>query len=261
MTLFMGSIPLAAPPRALASNSIEGITAVSSKVFNSYVRARLPDGSLKPETYAFGNGGFNVAGPAGADTPGAARDETIDALGFDTISKAMEAPLAGQNYVLTQDPNATNLLIMVFWGTTVGGYHERKGKFRDLLDIKNAALLGFDREGTFAQGFGNNVRSNIVKQVHSQMMDALESNRYFVVLRAFDFQSSLKEKKIRLLWETRFSINQRRNAFDEALPIMAQFASQTFGVDSGGLLMARVSEGRVELGDVKSLGEVNPPQK
>jgi hypothetical protein len=42
---------------------------------------------------------------------------------------------------------------------------------------------------------------------------------------------------------------------------MAQFASQTFGVDSGGLLMARVSEGRVELGDVKSLGEVNPPQK
>jgi hypothetical protein len=113
----------------------------------------------------------------------------------------------------------------------------------------------------FAQGVGNNIRSNIQKQVHSQMMDALESNRYFVILRAFDFQSSWKQKKLKLLWETRFSINQRRNAFDEALPLMAQYASQCFGQDSRGLLLARVSEGRVEVGDLKSLGEVNPPQK
>ncbi len=261
LLLLGGGVLLAAPTGATAADSIEGITAVSSKVFNGYVRARLPDGSFRPETFAFGNGGFIPSGPVGAETPGSARDDTIDNLGFDTISKAMDAPLTGQNYVATQDPNATSLLVMVFWGTTVGGYHERKGKFRDLLDVKNAALLGFDREGAFAQGFGNNIRSNIVKQVHSQMMDALESNRYYVVLRAFDFQSSWKEKKIKLLWETRFSINQRRNPFDEALPVMAQFASQCFGVDSSGLLMARVSEGHVVLGDVKSLGEVNAPQK
>jgi len=262
MKLLLGSvILLAAPTSAPASGTIEGITAVSSKVFNDYARARLPDGSLKPETYAFGTGGFITAGSAGAETPSAQRDETIDNLGFDSIAKAMEPPLSGQNYVLTQDPSATNLLIMVFWGTTVGGYHEKKGKFRDLLDLRNAALLGFDSESVFAQGFGNNIRSNIQKQVHSQMMDALESNRYFVILRAFDFQSSWKQKKLKLLWETRFSINQRRNAFDEALPLMAQYASQCFGQDSRGLLLARVSEGRVEVGDLKSLGEVNPPQK
>jgi len=261
MPLLGAALALAAPVSATAANTITGITAVSSKVFNDYARAKLPDGSAKPETYAFGNGGFIAGGAKGDETPGAARDATIDSLGFDTIAKAMESPLAGQNYVITQDPNATDLLIMVFWGSTVGGYSEKKGKFRDLLDIKNAELLGFDREGTFAQGFGNNIKSNIQKQVHSQMMDALEVNRYFVILRAFDFQSSWKLKKTKLLWETRFSINQRRNAFDDALPLMAQYASQCFGQDSRGLLMARVKDGKVVVGDITSLGEVEPPKK
>lgn len=259
--LLGAAFAFAAPLRAAPANTITGITAVSSKVFNDYARAKLADGSPKPETYAFGSGGLIASGAKGDETPGAMRDNTIDNLGFDVIARAMEAPLSGQGYSISKDPDATDLLIMVFWGTTVGGYHEKKGKFRDLLDIKNAELLGFDREGTFSQGFGNNIRSNIQKQVHSQMMDALEVNRYFVILRAFDFQSSWKQKKTRLLWETRFSINQRRNAFDEALPLMAQYASQCFGQDSGGLLMARVKDGKVVVGDITSLGEIETPKK
>jgi hypothetical protein len=251
----------AAPTPPPAASSIDGITAVSSKLFNGYARAKLPDGSLKPETYAFGVGGFVTAAAAGGETPGPQRDQTIDNLGFDFIAKAIQGPLSAQSYALSVDPNTTNLLVMVFWGTTVGGYHERKGKFRDILDLKNAALLGFDSDPTFSQGFGNNVHSNIQKQVHSQMLNALEVNRYFIILRAFDFQTSWKEKKLKLLWETRFSINQRRNAFDEALPLMAQYASSAFGQDSGGLQLARVSEGRVLIGDIETLGEVNPPKK
>jgi hypothetical protein len=233
---------------------------VSSKVFEGYARVRLPDGSLKPETYTLGNGGFLASGSAGAETPGAQRDPTIDAMGFDAIAKDMEAPLAAQGYVVTQDIDTTNLLIMVFWGTTVGGFSEHKGKFRDLLDLKNAQLLGFDSESTFGPGFGNNIHSNIEKQVHSQMMTALEVNRYFVILRAFDFQAS-KQKKTKLLWETRFSINQRHNAFDVALPGMAQYASQCFGQDTKGLVLTQVADGRVILGNIKSLGEVSPPLK
>jgi len=139
--------------------------------------------------------------------------------------------------------------------------NEKMGKFRDMLDLRNAALLGFDSEGTFSLGFGNNLPSNIQKQVHSQMMTALEMNRHFVILRALDFQTSRKEKKLKLLWETRFSISQRSNAFGEALPLMAQYASASFGQDSGGLQLARVSQGKVVKGDVQSLGEVDPPKK
>jgi hypothetical protein len=260
MTLLVAGLALLAAPVVSASGDLEGITAVSSKVFEGYARVRLPDGSLKPETYTLGNGGFIASGSAGGETPGAQRDPTIDAMGFDSIAKTMEAPLATQGYVVTQDLDTTNLLIMVFWGTTVGGFSEHKGKFRDILDLKNAQLLGFDSEATFGPGFGNNIHSNIEKQVHSQMMTALEVNRYFVILRAFDFQSS-KQKKTKLLWETRFSINQRHNAFDVALPLMAQYASQCFGQDTKGLVLTQVADGRVILGDIKSLGEVSPPQK
>jgi hypothetical protein len=260
MALLVAGLTLLAAPAALASSDLEGITAVSSKVFSGYARVRLPDGTLKPETYTLGNGGFIASGSAGGETPGAQRDPTIDAMGFDSIARDMEAPLAAQGYVVTQDLGSTSLLIMVFWGTTVGGFSEHKGKFRDLLDLKNAQLLGFDSEGTFGPGFGNNIHSNIQKQVHSQMMTALEVNRYFVILRAFDFQSS-KQKKTKLLWETRFSINQHHNAFDVALPLMAQYASQCFGQDTKGLVLTQVADGRVILGDVKSLGEVSPPQK
>jgi hypothetical protein len=260
LTLFAAAAALLAAPFARADNGIEGITAVSSKVFDGYARVRLADGSLKPETYTLGNGGFIASSSSGGETPGAQRDPTIDAMGFDSIAAAMVAPLAGQGYVVTQDADTTNLLIMVFWGTTVGGFSEHKGKFRDLLDLKNAQLLGFDSEGTFGPDFGNNINSNIKKQVHSRMMTALEVNRYFVILRAFDFQAS-KQKQTKLLWETRFSIDQRRNAFDVALPLMAQYASQCFGQDSKGLFLANVANGRVIVGDVQSLGEVSPLPK
>jgi hypothetical protein len=262
MVLFLCGAVLSLPLGMNAQSAMDGMVALSSTVFNGYARARLPDGSFKAETYAFGNGGFVTAGAAGGETPGSSRDQSIDNLGFNEIAKAMEAPLSAQNYALSLDPNTTNVLVMVFWGTTVGGFHEKKGKFRDILNLKNAQLLGFDTEGTFSQGFGNNIASNIKKELHAQMMAALQVNRYFVILRGFDFQSSWKEKKLKLLWETRFSIDQRKNAFNEALPLMAQYASPSFGQDSAGLQLARVREGHVDVGMLQSLGEVTPaPQK
>ena len=125
-SLLLLCIGLFSVPARGAESTITGITAVSSKVFEGYARVRLPDGTPKPETYVFGNGGFMTVGAAGAETPGASRDATIDGMDFDSIAKALQAPLAGQNYALTEDPNATNLLIMVFWGTTVGGRFSSK---------------------------------------------------------------------------------------------------------------------------------------
>ena len=66
----------------------------------------------------------------------------------------------------------------------------------------------------------------------------------------------LKEKKRVLLWETRFSIREKDHQFDRDLPAMARYASKYFGQDSHGLVRKEVPLGRVEIGDVKSLGEV-----
>jgi hypothetical protein len=130
---------------------------------------------------------------------------------------------------------------------------------RDKRDFENAAMLGYDSPGIIGTEYGNYVRGTPLSVERDDLYNEIEENRYFVVLMAYDFQLIWKQKKHKLLWQTRFSISERRNAFDRALPLMAQYASKYFGQDSHGLLRERVPEGRVEIGAVKSLGTV--PEK
>ncbi len=264
------SAPGLAGPFSMISAS-EQMVAVSSKVFNGYTRARLADGSYQKETYAFGNGGLVDIGRlgtdgiganvGGGDSGGARRDDTIEIVHFDVLSKTVSQSLAVQDYVPTPEAKSTDLLIMVYWGVTQGSSGLITGSLMDLIDLRNAALLGFDSDGVFSQGFGDhaNMMANIVRELHSGVVDAIEKNRYFVILRAFDFKEAWKHHKIRLLWETRYSLSERLHDFGKELPGMTQYASQYFGQDSHGLLQAPVPEGRVDIGAIKSLGDV--PEK
>ncbi|HEY4988822.1 MAG TPA: hypothetical protein VII09_03395 [Opitutaceae bacterium] len=229
-------------------SSSEEITAVSSKVHNGYVRARRPDGSFRPETYALAVGGF----------VGVRADETIDDLSFDSISHTLALSLADQKYIPTRDIDKVQLLIVVYWGTTYGtGKIPMLGGLKDAVDLKNALLLGFDSESVFGDGFGDpsNIRTEIMRQTHTAAMSAIEMDRYYVILIAIDFQAALKRKKVKLLWETRISLSERHHDFTKELPLMAQYGSQYFGQESRGLVMKPVPQGRVDVGDVKSLGE------
>jgi hypothetical protein len=264
-----------AGPFSLISGS-EKMTAVSSKVFNGYVRARLPDGSFQRETYAFGNGGFAGGDRVGADSAGViangadeggiAADDTIDNTTFDMMAKTVAGPLAGQDYVPTPDAAATNLLIMVYWGKTYGSVNMLEGGLKDYIDARNAQLLGFDSERAVAAQsdhssafFGRSFSMGLVRNLHAAVFDSLEVDRYYVILRAFDFQLAWKQKRLKLLWETRFSLSARLHDFEKEVPEMTQYASTYFGQDSHGLLRSPVPEGHVEIGAVKSLGNV--PEK
>ncbi len=255
---------LAAGPFARALDLISGsetATAVSAKVFNGYERHRAADGSFIPETYALGNGGFvfNRLGTLETSAP-FQRDDSIDAIGLSAVAAAIQEPLASQAYQPARDPEKTDLFIMAFWGLTVGGGSIGYGPDRDKVDLENAALLGFDAENVLAPGFGDpsNVMAHIKRQVHSGVMSALEADRYYVVLRAFDFQEAWKRKRIRLLWETRFSLTQRRHDFGLNLPTMAQIASKYFGQDSHGLIQKSPPEGHVEIGEPRAVGDGAP---
>ena len=98
---------------AFGAEEGSGIVAVYSSVSPAYVRTALPGGSFKPETYAFGQGG---------DWGGPMNDVTIDRLGFLDIARLIAPSLAAQNYLPSpsKDPDKTDLLIMVYWGTTNG---------------------------------------------------------------------------------------------------------------------------------------------
>jgi hypothetical protein len=258
LSLALPAIPCGAGPFDLLSAN-EKVTAVSASAFNGYVRARAPDGSYRPETFAFGNGGtLDVL---------AMKDSSFDTMDFVDIAHVLAVPLAEQNYVRSLDPKTTNLLIMVFWGSTTGGVNTQNGYLQDELDFANAKLLGFDSEEPFrdmtdpredptATFWGPSFRQILLHRNQGAVVSAIEVNRYFVILRAFDFQTAWKQKKMKLLWETRFSLSQRLHEFDKDLPRMAQSAALYFGQDSYGLVLRPVPEGRVKVGEPRVLEAV-----
>jgi len=224
---------------------------VNSKEFNGYVRTKRPDGAFQTETFAFGNGGI---------LPGLVmRDPTFDCLTFQDIARLLAGPLARQNYLAAHEAKSTNLLIMVYWGTTLGAVHTLWGPAQDALNYRNASLLGFETEAHFlGESPADSARGWIIRDLHASGMSAIEVNRYYVILRAFDFQSAWKQKKLKLLWETRFSLSERHHGFKQDLPAMAESASLYFGQDSYGLVRTPpIREGHIHLGEPKVLSVVD----
>ncbi len=60
------------------------------------------------------------------------------------------------------------------------------------------------------------------------LINEIEYSRYFVVLMAYDFQMTWKQKRHKLLWVTRFSIAQHKGNFSKQLAAWAFYASRYF---------------------------------
>jgi hypothetical protein len=127
-----------------------------------------------------------------------------------------------------------------------------ENRSRDQADALNASLLGYDSWWDATAGF----KGTPLEHRREDMLNELEHDRYFVVLMAYDFQMMWKQKKHKLLWETRFSVQQRGVEFDKRLSAMAMDASRYFGQDSHGLVHRDLPLGHVDIGDLKSLGPV-----
>jgi hypothetical protein len=300
------ALPCALMPRARALGGDQDVvTAVSSQASSDYVRARMPDGSFRPETYTFGEGGFLT---------GAARDDSIDKLSFLELARMLSVPLAAQGYVpeTDRDPNKTKLLILVYWGKTngtesasntvayqnlqstqvgqpppaapapSGNNHVSPGaasmasiaqeagqeaytgalaaaaaenNLRNQVDSRNAAILGYDSELAATTG----LEMTALRNRRQDVIAEIEESRYLVVLMAYDFQDLWKHKLHKLLWVTRLSVRERGTDFTKVLPSMVNYGSQYFGMDSHGLVRKALPQGHVDVGEIKSLGEV--PEK
>jgi hypothetical protein len=117
---------------------------------------------------------------------------------------------------------------------------------------QNAAMLGYD--SLFNEV--NTMEAPAFQYRRKDAIDELEHDRYFVVLMAYDFQMMWKQKKHKLLWETRLSIGQRGNEFNQQVAMMAKAAAQYFGKDTHGLVREDLPIGHVNVGAVKNLGDV-----
>ena len=222
----------------LLAGNVRGAEAalVSASVSNGYARARLPDGSFRPETYVLGDGGLFRTTVAG---------DGIDTLPFRKIADTIAPALAARKYVSATDPQKTDLLIVVSRGSTERLNNNDPGYWE--IRKRNAGFLGFvtDMNRHVPLDFTTFARD---------LRTELEAPRYFVVLQAYDFQAAWKEKKLKLLWETRFSIETQGNNFVESLPLMARQASLVFGRETDGLLRPEDRQSRVDLGELKVIG-------
>jgi hypothetical protein len=132
---------------------------------------------------------------------------------------------------------------------------------RDRIDFQNATMLGYDASGLLGTDYGKYRSHTALREEGDDERAEIEENRYFVVLMAYDFQLLWKQKKHKLLWETRFSISQRHNEFDKTLPAMAQYAARYFGQPSNGLVRQRLLNDRVEIGEPTLVQFLNEPKK
>jgi len=279
---------LASGVAARAAEGNEGVTAVASRVSRDYVRVRLADGSFQREEYAFGDGGHyagpfpddtidklnfpdvaaTIAGPLEGQHYFPSRDpnktKLLIMVYWGTTTVAL-SPSASAGYQLYQSAAATAAPAVA--NTKAGGsisdtsaqdealaMIDMDNRMRDHLDYTNAQMLGYDSENLIGTEYGAAIKYTALRYHREDLVSEIEQNRYFVVLMAYDFQLMWKQKKHKLLWETRFSVRQASNDFGKDLPAMAQY----FGQDSNGLVRKPVPLGHVEVEQPTLIELVSP---
>jgi len=238
----------AAPLREIAGNRD---TSVNAQVFNGYKRTKSADGKFKPESYVFGNGGFQ--------DDAAMTDKSIDDLSFVDLARSLAPSLARQNYyppAEAQKLETIDLIVMVYWGSTAGKHDPlligMPNAVRDQVSRRNARVLGY--KDAVSGLLGVDWVGSIRTRAHD-LIDEVEERRYWVALVALDFAAARKEKKIKLLWSIRYNMASQGSDFTTALPQMTNFASKYFGRDTHGLWSPSLTppEGEVKLGELKIL--------
>ena len=237
-------------------------TALYARVGNGYKREKAKDGSFKPEYYALSNGG-RLNGTTG--------DNTVDRVTYPEVATIASRLLAQQNYHYAEREDQATLLIVLQWGNTITfnriNYDQAvkekdMGKIlllnqqRDQINEDNARILGYmdalagSNDIRRWAGGGDN---------YNDLIADVEEVRYYIMISAYDFRDLAKRGRRTLLWQVRVSVRSAGNSFDDSFVAMLRSASPYFGQDSGKIVRSEEAKAKVELGELKFLGEAKEP--
>jgi hypothetical protein len=262
------------------------VVAVYSKTMNGYVRTARPDNSFNPETYAFAAGGrldgrytdksvddlkfAQIAGVIAASLKRQDYVATTDAktanllifvywgttTGWDDDGEGSGGTL-GAGYSAMMNPaqiapgsngNSGVDSQRILNDAAADGFDAALDRIafanevRDRNNRYNANILGYEKmrnETDFLRPYSVTARD---------VLSEVEESRYFVVLKAYDFQRLRNHQGKVQLWETRYSIARHGVRFDEQLVDMTRFASQFYGQNLDRLIRRHLREGHVEVG-------------
>jgi hypothetical protein len=275
-------------PGALAAGADPDV-AIFVRAYNGYVRTRLPDNSFKPESYTFAEGGRHggfmadssidglsfysiartIAGPLrkrGYIPSFDPQHTDLAIFVFWGMTTGAELGRYAEGEPFLQDamrefasrPSAQFDAKWHQFGTTEANtdahaesameqammLQNLANNQRDQNNIHNAGILGFRDELRRAWEIP-------WFPIYRDVITELESDRYFVVLKAFDYHTLVVERHWKLMWEARFSIPAHGQAFNEKLAAMTTRASRYFGEDVKHLVREAAGEGKVEVGTPK----------
>lgn len=127
---------------------------------------------------------------------------------------------------------------------------------RDQQNERNARLLGYlgdinkvDGIQRLAGGGGR----------FEELMADIEEPRYYIILSAYDFKRTVRDKKPKLQWVTRMSMRAPGNSFAEQAAAMIAHSASRFGQNTDGLERKVTPQYKVNLEDLKFLGVAEPP--
>jgi hypothetical protein len=177
---------------------------------------------------------------------------------FSTMQQQLHLGVGGTSAILggapSSDPIAGALAAAARSEMVQGMMEIKFGQdARNDADRHNANLLGYTAElnhrdnPSLYAGAGT---------AYYDLMEDLETERYYVSVTAYDFQEALQHKNKKGLWRTVASIDARNNRFDEGLMAMVEKASRYFGRDSDRLIRQFDYTPRIKMGELKSLGLV-----
>lgn len=129
-------------------------------------------------------------------------------------------------------------------------------KARDQANERNAKLLGYLQEINEASGIQRLAGAG---DKYNDLIGDVEESRYYVIISAYDFRSTVREKKPKLQWVTRVSIRSPGNSFEGRMATMVANASRYFGRESGRLVRQYERTGTVEIGEATVVGTVGDP--
>lgn len=225
------------------------------------------------ETYHFLKGEFHS---------GNIRDKSLPSVPFRDVVETLAKELRKQNYFPEENPRRGDLLIVINWGSTeIDNFDELLGDFLaeaeaaeaeqtdsvdelaleeeqveslnetdpsapdrpleqgeyDMMnnDRVNAAILGFNRTLD---------HKTMMPSEEIELREALKEERYFIVLKAYDYAHFLKTKEMKFLWSTRFSLPSTGTNFEDAYFALARGAAPYYGTHLDDLARTKTHLGK-----------------
>ncbi|MDB4384498.1 hypothetical protein N9023_01625 [Opitutaceae bacterium] len=255
------------------------VDSIASPAYEAIQADRGPDDI---ETYQLMQGRF---------FGGQIKDRSLERIEFQEVVDTLAKSLAQRNYYPNKHLDQGDLLLIVHFGVTsvdedwedlmgITSMEDEAALYGDVSveedteigstelsydpfnytmpssqygNESNASLLGFDRELR---------KPNLSFNDELNLREALEEERYLIIVMAYDFREIRANGNFNLQWSTRFSIRSPGTNFEEAHFALSRAAAPHFGTNLEDLttVIKPWRETQVEIGEAEVVESDVDPQ-